>query len=158
MDVIIMPSTTSLIQKLKQEYPRFRFKKSTQFLWSPSEKTVYYTASDTAYELLLHELSHGILGHTAYLRDIELIAMERAAWDLATTLAVSNKLSIDESLIESTLDSYRDWLHARSTCPVCTATGQQVKKFIYHCPACQHSWKVNEARVCNLRRTTIKPN
>lgn len=151
-----MLSTTLLIEKLKQEYPEFHFKKSTQFLWSPSEKTIYYTASDMAYQLLLHELSHGILGHTTYTRDIELITMERDAWDTAGKIASSHNLSIDESLIESTLDSYRDWLHARSTCPKCTATGQQVKKFVYHCPACQHSWKVNEARVCNLRRTALK--
>jgi hypothetical protein len=155
MDVTIMPSTTSLINQLKSDYPQFSFKKSKRFLWSPSENTVYYTGSDDDYSFLLHELSHGLLGHADYRRDVELIAMERAAWDKAVSIAPHYRLTIPEETVESTLDSYREWLHARSTCPNCKATGLQIKQHVYSCIACHHSWRVNEARICALRRFSL---
>ena len=142
----------SLIQQLKADYPQFRFKKAKRFLWSPSEATIYYTGTDEDYAFLLHELSHGILNHAEYRRDIDLIVMERAAWDTANELAPTYGLVIDDDTVETTLDSYRDWLHARSTCPTCTAIGLQTKQRVYTCPACHHSWRVNEARICALRR------
>ncbi len=150
-----MPSTASLIHQLKTNYPQFSFKKSKRFLWSPSEQTVYYTDSDNDYSFLLHELSHGLLDHVGYNRDIELLAMERAAWDKAVDLAPDYKLKISDDTVESTLDSYRDWLHARSTCPNCKATGLQIKQRVYSCPACHHTWRVNEARICALRRFSL---
>jgi ribosomal protein L37AE/L43A len=155
MDVITMHSTTLLIQQLKTDHPQFSFKKAKRFLWSPSEHTVYYTDTDDEQAYLLHELSHGLLNHVEYNRDIELIAMERAAWDKAQELAPTYGLTIDADTIQKTLDSYRDWLHARSTCPTCKATGLQIKQQIYTCPACHHSWRVNEARICALRRFSI---
>lgn len=150
-----MPSTISLIQRLKSDYPQFVFKKSDRFLWSPSDRTVFYSGTNSDNSFLLHELSHGLLGHAGYNKDIELISMERAAWDRAASIASTYDDAIDEDTIESTLDSYREWLHARSTCPHCKATGLQVKKQVYHCPACQHSWRVNEARICGLKRTDL---
>ena len=152
-----MPSTCSLIKKLSADYPSITFKEADDYLWSPSEKTVYYVndSADDDCTYLLHELSHGLLNHTDYDRDVELIRMERAAWDKALELAKNYQLTIDEELVESTLDSYREWLHARSTCPACRATGLQTKKRIYSCPACGHKWRVNEARVCALRRFSI---
>lgn len=148
-----MPSTVSLIPRLKVDYPQFRFKQADSFLWSPSEQTIYYTIEDTGYGFLLHELSHGLLGHADYTYDVELIAMERAAWDKAVELAKEYGIVIDDDSIQSTLDTYRDWLHARSTCPACEATGLQIKKRLYTCPACRHTWRVNEARICGLRRS-----
>lgn len=150
-----MPSTASLIQRLKTDYPQFTFAPSADFLWSPTDHTVYFNKTSDSPAFLLHELSHGLLDHTDYQRDVELIAMERAAWDRAVALAGTYDLSIEDDLIETTLDSYRDWLHARSTCPECQATGLQTKKRIYSCPACGHNWRVNEARICALRRFSI---
>ncbi len=147
-----MLSTASLVKKLKSTYPQFNFKQASDYLWSPSEQTVYYLDSPDEYGYLLHELSHGLLGHTDYYYDIELIAMERAAWDKALIISQSYGLTIGDNLIESTLDSYRDWLHSRSTCPKCGATGHQTHKNIYACPACNQNWRVNEARLCALRR------
>lgn len=151
-----MPSTVSLIQRLKVAYPAFSFQEGTEYRWSPSEHTVYYIKQEKGYDFLLHELSHGILDHSDYHRDIELLAMERAAWDSVLTLAPAYEVTIDSDQIESTLDSYRDWLHARSTCPNCEAIGVQTKKQVYSCLACRHQWQVNEARVCGLRRTKLK--
>jgi len=149
-----MPSTPSLAQRLKSDYPQFNFKQADDYLWSPTNQTVYYAYTDQD-ELLMHELAHGLLGHTEYHHDVELVAIERSAWDKALELAENYNVSITDGLIESTLDSYRDWLHARSTCPACSATGLQIKKQTYRCPACQHTWRVNEARVCALRRFSV---
>ncbi len=147
-----MPSTNLLINQLKKDYPHFHFKRSACFLWSPSEKTVYYTESTNQNSFLLHELSHGLLDHAEYTRDVELIAMERAAWDKAVEIGRHYDIIISDETVESTLDSYRDWLHARSTCPRCQANGLQTKQKAYNCLACGHSWRVNEARICALRR------
>jgi hypothetical protein len=153
MDAIIMLSITSLLASLKDTYPQFTFKPTDDFSWSAAEHTVYYNTSvKNAWVFLLHELAHGLLGHADYTRDIELLAMERQAWERAKTLAADYNLTIDDEVSESTLDSYRDWLHARSTCPNCTATGLQIKKHTYSCPACGTTWQVNEARTCALRR------
>lgn len=149
-----MPSTPSLIRRLKADYPQFTFKPSAAFLWSPSEQTIHYVANEGGAEFVLHELAHGLLGHADYDHDIELLAMERAAWDKAVEIGKHYAVVIDSELIQSTLDTYRDWLHARSTCPHCRASGLQVKKRRYTCPACQHTWRVNEARICALRRFT----
>ena len=148
-----MPSTASLLLRLKADYPQFLFKPADRFLWSPAEQTVYYTSEPDSDSFLLHELSHGLLSHDDYDYDVGLIAMERAAWDRAVLLSKDYHLTIDDDLVQSTLDTYRDWLHARSTCPECQATGLQTKKLNYTCPACRHHWRVNEARLCGLRRS-----
>lgn len=155
MDVTTMPSINLLINQLKKDYPQFHFKESSRFLWSPSEKTVYYTGSTKQNSFLLHELSHGLLDHVEYTRDVELIAMERAAWDKAIEIGRDYDVIVSDDTIESTLDSYRDWLHARSTCPNCQANGLQVKQKLYNCLACGHLWRINEARICALRRYSI---
>ena len=153
-----MPSTCSILKKLKTDYLSVDFQPADDYLWSPSNQTVYYVEKSKDKDscaYLLHELSHGLLGHSDYDRDVTLIAMERAAWDKAKDLAGSYELTIDEDFIESNLDSYRDWLHARSTCPNCGATGLQTKKLAYSCPACNQKWRVNEAKICALRRFSI---
>jgi hypothetical protein len=153
-----MHSTASLIQQLKTAYPQFYFKPGTEYAWSPALQTVFYTDSDVPNDAqLMHELSHGILDHNDYARDVELLAMERGAWDMALSLADQYKVTISDDTVQSALDTYRDWLHARSTCPHCQATGLQTKQKSYNCLACHRTWNVNEARICGLRRTNIKP-
>lgn len=151
-----MPSTSSLISQLKLNHPEFYFKEFDQFSWSPQEKTVRYNSHlQHANSFLLHELSHGLLHHADYKRDIELLAMERDAWDKAVELGNMYDVVITDDIVESTLDSYRDWLHARSTCPHCKANGLQTSIKAYTCVACGHTWRVNEARTCALRRYSI---
>lgn len=150
-----MPSTISLIKRLKADYPQFKFIKSSNYSWSHSDSTIYYADNDDI-SFLFHELSHGVLNHTDYNRDIELIAMEREAWDYTIKIASEYNISISNDIIQSTLDTYRDWLHKRSTCPNCTAIGVQIKKQSYKCLACGHQWQVNESRTCALRRYTLK--
>jgi hypothetical protein len=133
------------------------FKKSVRFLWSPNEQTIYYFyESKNDYVYMFHELSHAILGHADYTRDVELLAMERDAWDKAVEIAKKYKMGIDDETVQSTLDTYRDWLHDRSTCPICSANGIQTEKYTYKCLECNHEWRVNEARLCALRRYKMK--
>lgn len=148
-----MPSIAWLLKKLKADYPLLKFEAGSNFRWSPSKQTVFYDQSQPQVtELLLHETAHGVLGHKNYTTDVELIAMESAAWQTAFELAKTYGLTLAKSAAEDHLDTYRDWLHARSTCPNCTATGYQTGRRQYSCPACLTSWQVNEARSCALRR------
>jgi hypothetical protein len=152
MDAITMPSILSPIQQLKSDFPQITFAEGPEYMWSPDNQTVYYPASAVNVSLVLHELSHGLLGHSDYSSDVQLLNMERAAWDKAVHLSTVYNLIVTDGQIETALDSYRDWLHARSTCPSCQATGYQIQEKLYTCPACSHSWRVNEARICTLRR------
>lgn len=148
-----MQATSSILPKLKRKYPQFRFQPGDTSLWSPSDNTIYFDQeSPNQSAFLLHELSHALLDHKEYSHDIQLLTMERQAWDYAVNLATSYDISISDELIQSHLDSYRDWLHARSICPNCSANGLQRGEKAYDCLACGHKWRVNEARMCALRR------
>lgn len=148
-----MPLTLSLINKLKGDYPDLTFVEAEHFSWSADDKTISYKSDDPhADDLLLHEVSHAHLGHADYGRDIELLRMETDAWEAAKELARSHHRTISEAVLQDNLDTYREWLHARSTCPGCSATGYQTAQASYACPACTHSWRVNEARSCQLKR------
>ena len=153
MAAITMPSISWLVKQLIKDFPQFSFKPSQKFLWSPTDKTILYnTTKPHAKELLLHELSHGILNHDKYQRDVELINIEQSAWQRAAELALRYNITIDDNFIQTNLDSYRDWLHARSACPSCKASGLQVAKAVYQCVACNQTWRVNNAKTCALRR------
>lgn len=151
-----MPSTISLIKNLKNDFPQFIFKESSSFLWSHNDNTIYYTNDNNDFSFLFHELSHALLNHVEYNRDIELVAMEREAWDKAKEIALNYDVILDDDYIQSNLDTYRDWMHERSTCPKCSASGMQIKKKSYKCLACNHQWLVNEAKTCALRRYNLK--
>ncbi len=147
------PSISSLLPRLRDAYPDLEFVASDHFAWQPTgSRVVYNEAADDAVWQLLHELGHGLLGHTAYARDIELISMERDAWQRAISVAHDFGLTLPPDTIEAHLDSYRDWLHARSTCPDCQQTGIQTAEKTYTCPHCRTAWSVNDARTCQLRR------
>lgn len=149
-----MRSTNSLISRLAADFPQLSFREAERFRWSADHQTIYMNSSlSNAEAFLLHEVSHAVLGHAGYTRDIELIQYERDAWHYAqTTLATTYQLLVNDDLIQDNLDTYRDWLHARSTCPSCQATGLQMGPKEYRCVACSHKWSVNEARVCGLKR------
>lgn len=153
-----MPSTVSLIDRLKNDFPLTKFVGGDNFEWSPENNSITFDKSSVDAEAqVLHELSHSILSHKSYDRDIELIGLERDAWEYAKVeLAPRYDVVIAADLITLSLDTYRDWLHARSTCPNCGATGFEIEKSIYHCVGCKQRWRVNEARLCALRRYKTK--
>lgn len=149
-----MPSVDSLIKSLVNEFGHITFTEAADFSWDPSTHTIFFNRiDDHAAERLLHEVAHAELDHRSYERDIDLIGLERDAWHLARTkLSDMYELSIDAEVVENHMDTYRDWLHARSTCPSCSATGIQTGNKEYTCLACRTKWRVNDAKVCELRR------
>lgn len=157
MDVTTMPSTKDLLTRLEFDFSKFKFKKSDCFLWSPKQKTIFFDKTSDNFQLyLFHELAHGVLNHSEYSRDIELVKMESEAWQKATEIAKDYSIDIDEHWIQDTLDTYRDWLHSRSTCPKCKAVGIQEGQKTYQCVACGQTWHVNDAKTCRLKRYSEK--
>jgi hypothetical protein len=153
-----MPSIASLLPKIRTDFPLFSFVSADEFRWLPHKNTIFYDPTSSETGFLLHELAHAILDHATFTRDIRLIEMERDAWEYAkTTLGDRYGLAINETVIEDSLDTYRDWLHARSTCPHCSATGLQTQQTTYRCVACHHTWRVNDSRSCALRRYSLSP-
>ncbi|MGYP002359453074 len=154
MDATTMPSTSPLLDTLARDYPELTFHAGEQFEWQPAENTVIYDHTDPSFEArLLHEVGHSLLAHTTYDRDIDLIALERDAWQEAkTNLGPKYNVEITGEDIDADMDTYRDWLHSRSTCPYCESSGIQTGKKEYTCVTCRKTWRVNEARSCALRR------
>lgn len=153
-----MPLTISLLNQLKTDHPLFLFLDSGKFLWSAREQTIHIDLRDDLCDVFtLHELSHALLNHQGYRTDIDLLKLERDAWEHAKkTLGAEYGVSINDNFIQDNLDTYRDWLHARSKCPDCDSTGIQTKSLYYRCLSCSHQWRVNEARVCALRRYSLQ--
>lgn len=144
----------NLVTKLQSNYPGITFSEGTTFRWSPSNRCVTYlnTGKDTDAWSLLHEVSHAVLNHEVYQSDIELLQKEVAAWHTAVQLADSYGVTIDNDHIEICLDSYRDWIHKRSTCPQCALQGIQKSPEQYLCLNCSHTWVVTSARFCRPYR------
>lgn len=158
-----MEKITSLIEKLQSSAAKtpslanLTFLKGESFSWNHATRTITFNPSDPlASVYLLHELGHALLKHADFRHDVELLQIERAAWDKATEIAKQYDIHIDSDTIEDSLDTYRDWLHNRSLCPECNATGIQTGTLMYRCVACGVSWQVNEARTCALRRFSTK--
>ena len=151
-----MPSISSLAVKLQSNYQDYAFIDSEDFHWSPEQKTIFYDGTSEDYAALLHELAHALLHHTSYKRDIHLLELEREAWEYARQhLTHLYSVTITDDIIEDALDTYRDWLHARSMCPSCKATGIQTRQNEYKCVVCPAKWHVNDARSCALRRHVV---
>jgi hypothetical protein len=146
-----MPSANWLVKRLRQDFPQFQFVAAPVSRWSPPEQTVYF-ASDAPAETL-HELGHALLGHADFVQDVELLVIERDAWDKARGLAPNYAITIDDDTVEDAMDEYRDWLHARSLCPNCGQTGVQSRTTgDYDCLNCAARWRANDARRSGLRR------
>lgn len=153
-----MVKTNSLLAKLRGDFPDITFEHGDDFYWSTSTNTIYSaTLATTRDQLtLLHEVAHAILGHKEFKRDINLVKIEREAWEyVSSTLAPKYALEKDKDVAEDAIDTYREWLHARSTCPSCAQTGIQTNEALYRCLSCNHDWRVNDARRCGLKRYTV---
>ena len=153
-----MAKTSSLLGKLRDDFPDIHFEIGDDFYWSPTTRTIHTTPVNTPEDrlTLLHEVAHAKLGHSHFKRDIDLIRIEREAWDhVRETLAPHYGLKASDDDIEDMLDTYREWLHARSTCPDCSLTGIQTDSARYHCLGCGNDWLVNDARRCGLRRYSV---
>lgn len=158
-----MEKITSLVKKLENSATHvphlntLTLQTGELFSWNHTACAITYNPNaDYADAYLLHEYGHALLQHTEYAYGIELLKMEREAWDTALSLANTFDVEIHDDIVENALDTYRDWLHERSTCPNCRAIGIESRKQTYDCIACHTRWRVNEARDCSLRRYTTK--
>lgn len=154
-----MPSVS--LPQIEHDFPELQLKEGKVFSWNPNSQTVYYEKLDSQEDLvqLLHEIAHAKLGHKNYQYDVQLIEMERSAWEYAVDILAPKyglTLSMDDDNIQDSLDSYRDWLHKRSLCPQCGAVGLQATASSYRCINCHSEWRVNQAKSCQLKRYQIK--
>ncbi len=129
---------TKLLEQVETDYPEYRFVLGKKFAFRPSRTIVVELESSNFEMLLLHELSHAILGHYSFDVDIERIKMESNAWEKAKELAKNYNIEMDDEFIQTELDTYRDWLHKKSRCPNCGLTRFQTPDSQYHCPRCEN--------------------
>lgn len=153
---LLLPAN-SLLDRVRSDFPDLIFTEGTTDRWD-THGTIFYAAAPSDASLL-HELAHALLAHSAYTLDIDLIKMERAAWDHARrVLAPRYGVTISNDDAEDALDTYRDWLHNRSLCPDCHLSGLQQlpqpgsHESTYLCLACRQTWRANAAKTCALRR------
>jgi len=162
-----------LLEKLQAtDAKSLTFTAGKSYYWSPKDKTVFYQETDKSpvgLWTLLHETCHGLLDHTSYQSDFELVMLEVDAWEKALELAVqlnnesgimnkeaeknsSGLIYIDQDHVQDCLDSYRDWQYKRSLCPRCELGGIQIDPRTYSCMFCNDTWKVSAARFCRPYR------
>lgn len=148
-----------MIDKLSENFPKINFIEGDEFVWSSSESQICYNRSkidsNEGQLTLLHEVGHAILKHETYDHDIDLLKHELAAWENAKELAEEYGVKIDQNYIENNLDSYRDWLKKRSTCPDCSFVNFQTSHRVYDCFNCGCSWRVPLSQVCKIQRRRV---
>lgn len=144
----------TLLKKLRSSYPDIIFVSGDHFKWSAQDHSITYCpdADSAAIWSLLHELGHAVSEHHDFNTDIELLQKEMEAWDEAYQLAAQYSISISSEYADDCLDSYRDWIHKRSTCPTCTAQGIQSSTNAYVCLNCNSTWRVTNERLCRAYR------
>jgi hypothetical protein len=145
----------SLIQELQSTFPQFTFTASEQACWSPQTRQVYYDARSSKQASiwsLLHELGHAVLDHKSYNTDIDLLQKEVAAWTEASAIAKKFSVDIDDDYAQNCLETYRNWLYKRSTCPQCGTHGIQNESRQYYCLNCKAQWSVSTSRFCRPYR------
>lgn len=143
-----------LINRLKADHPDFFFVEGSLLCWSPKQKQIFYNPNGGGRGVwgVLHEIGHARLGHSSYASDVELVHKEVLAWQEAQLLARDYDIALDDEYIQDCLDTYRDWLHKRSTCPECAAKGLQTTRERYECINCHKEWGVSSSRFCRPYR------
>jgi len=146
----------NLLPKLTADFPGITFRTGATFRWSSKDKRIVYRADFSKEPAglwsLLHEVGHAKLDHSTYQSDFELLQMEVAAWEAARELAQTYGHQIDPDHIQDCLDTYRDWLHRRSTCPTCGVRSLQETARQYACFNCDTRWNVSASRFCRPYR------
>lgn len=144
----------ALVTKLRRDFPSLAFVEGPVAHWSAQAQSITYTLTDSTTEAwtLLHELGHALLGHAAYTSDTNLLQKEVEAWQQAERLAPKYGLAINDDYIQQCLDTYREWLHKRSTCPTCGTHGLQQPDNAYTCLNCRDRWQVTKQRFCRPYR------
>ncbi|HEV2403336.1 MAG TPA: hypothetical protein VGS08_03985 [Candidatus Saccharimonadales bacterium] len=144
-----------LVDKLRKDFPDLSFAARTQAYWSPRDKHIFYKLApktDTAIWTLFHELGHALLKHDSYMTDIDLLRKEVAAWSKAEELAIAYGFTFNDFYVQKCLETYRNWIYKRSTCPRCDARGTQNQEKEYVCLNCGAHWSVSTSRFCRPYR------
>ena len=144
-----------LLIDLKHDYPDINFIEGSSFHWSPSKKQIIYKAASQDINdtwALLHEVGHALLKHSSYSSDFELLKLEVAAWEKAQEIQSKYSIKVDSEHIQNCLDTYREWLYQRSSCPSCNNTCLQTSLTEYRCFNCHSVWEVTIARFCRPYR------
>lgn len=128
----------TFLAKIKSDYKEFRFVSGKRFSFRPPQTIVVGPEEDGDCLLLLHELGHAISSHRDFDTGARRLKMEREAWDKAQELCSLYGVEYDAELVETELDTYRDWLHKKSRCPKCGLTRFQSPDGVYHCPKCEN--------------------
>ena len=124
----------TFLARVRNDYPEIRIIRGKRFAFRPP-KTVVYEENGSSL-LLLHELGHALSKRFTFNTEIERLKIEVLAWKKARELCVLYGVDIDEELIESELNTYRDFLHQKSRCPSCGLTRFQTPDGVFHCPRC----------------------
>ncbi|PID31175.1 hypothetical protein CSA80_03995 [Candidatus Saccharibacteria bacterium] len=150
------PKPDALLRQLQRDFPALAFVASSRFAWSSENQHISYEKerlSDVrGVWAIFHELGHALSGHTDYESDVQLLHMEIAAWEKAHELAARYHAPLDQNYVEDCLDSYRNWLHVRATCPTCFEQSLQTDHRTYRCHNCGTEWHVTRARLCRPYR------
>lgn len=161
MNLLSNTMTASLLSNCKKLVPAVQFEEAGSFYWSPKKRVIFIDAarldSEDGSWALVHEVAHALLEHQSYQNDAGLLMLEVAAWEKAREIGKSLALKIHEDHIQDCLNTYRDWLYARSTCPTCMLNSLQVDLTTYLCLNCATRWSVSGARFCRpyrLRQST----
>lgn len=125
------------LSTIKQDFPHFIFKTGAKFSFRPPKTIIIGQEKANNKLLLLHELGHAIKGHYTFNEDLARLKLELEAWEEAKKLAKIYHIPYDQDFIEDHLDTYRNWLHQKSTCKKCGSTCYQTPDKIYHCPHCE---------------------
>lgn len=146
----------SLLNSLKLQLPTITFMEDAKFYWSPATKTIYMNSTKLEEKegqwALLHEAAHATLDHQVYNTDAELLRLEVEAWQEAQKMSRKMNQVIDEDHIQDCLDTYRNWLYARSSCPTCALNSLQIDETTYLCLNCSTRWIVSQSRFCRPYR------
>lgn len=131
----------AFLDTIKTAYPEFTFRPGRKFLFRPKKTICYLEADDNFRLLLLHELAHALLGHFSYDKSLERLQIERDAWEKTRELCEKHSVPFDESIAETELDTYRDWVHQKTLCKTCGLTCLEVSPESLYCPFCQKTYK-----------------
>lgn len=124
----------TFLAKIRSDFPDIRFIDGARFSFRPPKTVV--VEPDGEELLLLHEIGHALIGKNDFKTEIGRLKIEVMAWEKARELCGTYGVAIDEDLIETELDTYRDWLHQKSRCPLCGLTRFQTPDGAFYCPRC----------------------
>lgn len=151
----LLSNKTQFLDQVRKDFSDIDFIESEKSMWEPESGIIFYRSTDENLVFsILHELGHMIAGHKDYSHDIQLLIMETEAWQNAKKIALKYDIEINADHTEDCLDTYRNWLHKRSTCPKCSMTGSQKDSKHYSCLNCHAQWSVSKSRFCRAYRKT----